>query len=158
MNIISRYAKIYYDVPKILNISMTEYILLDMISQLSKDRWCIKSITNIADDLSMSRNGVQKMKNRLIAKGLIEKNEYGHIRTTEAYHSVVRTFNERTTRLHDRTTQLYETVPLSGTKINNRLTKDNTNMVKEENRGVYSPAKEKLRKARLTGDWSYLTA
>jgi len=112
------YATLLYGIRKQLDITWNEYVYLDMVYHLSKDGWCYKSLDNVASDLGMVKSGVQKMRNRLIEKGLLKKNIKGHVKTTVMYHSVLRTPNERTTQETKRTTQYYAAVPLSTTKNN----------------------------------------
>jgi len=118
------YATLFYDIRRQLGLSWNEYIYLDMVYHLSKDGWCYKSLDNVADDLGMVKSGVQKMRNRLIEKGLLKKNIKGHVKTTVTYHSVLRLPNQRTTQETKRTTQYYSTVPLSTTKNNNKNNKE----------------------------------
>lgn len=118
------YATLFYHIRRELDLNWNEYIYLDMVYHLSKDGWCYKSLDNIADDLGMVKSGVQKMRNRLIERGLLKKNIKGHVKTTVTYHSVLRSPNERTTQETKRTTQYYAAVPLSTTKNNNKNNKE----------------------------------
>jgi predicted transcriptional regulator len=118
------YATVFYHIRKQLDLNWNEYIYLDMVYHLSKDGWCYKSLDNIADDLGMVKSGVQKMRNRLIEKGLLKKNIKGHVKTTVTYHSVLQSPKLGTTQETKRTTQYYAAVPLSTTKNNNKNNKE----------------------------------
>jgi len=76
------YATLLYGIRKQLDITWNEYVYLDMVYHLSKDGWCYKSLDNVASDLGMVKSGVQKMRNRLIEKGLLKKE---HQRTRKNY-------------------------------------------------------------------------
>lgn len=79
------YATLLYDVKRELGISWTEYVYLDMVYHLSHDGWCYKSVPNTAHDLGIDRSNVFRMRDRLIAMGLLKKNIRGHVKTTELY-------------------------------------------------------------------------
>lgn len=80
-----KYARLYYAVRRDLGISWTEYAYLDMIHQLSRDRWCNKSLKHVGDDLGLDRANVFRMRNRLIAKDLVVKDALGRVRTSVTY-------------------------------------------------------------------------
>jgi len=134
---INKYAHLEYEVLHKLDISIPEYWLLDMVYQLSRDGWCWKSLNSIANDMRMSKNGVIKMRDRLIEKGYLKKNIKGHLKTGVAYHSVYHLDKATYHSVQNRTTKFTDTVPLSSTKNNNEINIDN--------RGEYSANKEKLR-------------
>lgn len=122
---VNKYAHLEYRVLHELDISINEYWLLDMIYQLSRDGWCYKSLQSIADDMRLTKNGIVKMRDRLISRGLLKKNVKGHLKTEVSYNSVYRLdevdykkLTNRTTKLHNRTTKYNEIVQLSGTKNN----------------------------------------
>jgi len=79
------YATLLYDVRKKLDISVAEYFYLDMVHKLSYNRWCIKSLEHCAEDIGVSKFGLLKLRNRLIERGLIEKNLRGHLKVTTKY-------------------------------------------------------------------------
>lgn len=122
---VNKYAHLEYRVLHELDISINEYWLLDMVYQLSRDGWCYKSLNSIAQDMKLHKNGVVKMRDRLIKRKLLKKNIKGHLKTEVAYHSVYRLDKETYHSVTNRTTECVDTVPLSSTKNNNRLTKDN---------------------------------
>lgn len=126
------YATLFYHIRRELGLTWNEYIYLDMVYHLSKDGWCYKSLDNVANDLGMVKSGVVKLRDRLIDKGLIKKNIKGHVKTTVMYHSVVRLNENPYHSVTKRTTQEYGTVPLSGTKNNNKNNKEYKGI---ENRG-----------------------
>lgn len=121
---IGKYAHLEYEVLHKLEISITEYWYLDMVYQLSRDGWCFKSLENIAKDMRMTKNGVIKMRDRLIKRNLIEKNRKGYTRTSVMYNSVYRLDQASYNSVTNRTTEYTAAVQLSGTKINNETNKD----------------------------------
>ena len=121
---VNKYAHLEYRVLHELDISINEYWLLDMVYQLSRDGWCYKSLNSIANDMRLHKNGVVKMRDRLIKRKLLKKNIKGHLKTEVAYNSV-----------HQLDKQAYNSVPksvnsvhrggeLSATKNNNEINKD----------------------------------
>lgn len=143
-----KYATLMYDVLYSLDITINEYFYLDMVYHLSRDGWCYKSLTNIAYDMRLHKNGIIKIRDRLIEKGLIKKSIKGHVKTTVKYHSVLRQPSGTYHSVTNRTTQYNAGVPLSSTKNNSKNNKDN--------RGLKSRNKERIRQAIKTGDWSLL--
>ncbi len=131
------YATLFYHIRKELGINWGEYIYLDMVYHLSKDGWCYKSLENVAEDMGMAKSGVVKMRDRLIAKGLLKKSIKGYVKTTVMYHKVIRTDQSSYHKVNKPYHKVVQSVPLSSTKNNNRITIDN--------RGEYSANKEKLR-------------
>lgn len=136
---VNKYAHLEYRVLHELDISINEYWYLDMVYQLSRDGWCYKSLQSIADDMKLSKQGVVKMRDRLIQRGLIKKNIKGHVKTEVAYNSVYRldevtykSTKNRTTKFTERTTKYNGTVQLSSTKNNkeNKKRLDNLEGIK----------------------------
>ena len=119
-----KYATLMYDVLHALDITINEYFYLDMVYHLSRDGWCYKSLVNIAEDMRLHKNGVIKIRDRLIEKGLIKKNIKGYVKTTVMYHSVVRQPSKPYHSVTNRTTQYDARVPLSSTKNNNENNKE----------------------------------
>jgi hypothetical protein len=119
---VNKYAHLEYEVLHKLQISINEYWLLDMVYQLSRDGWCYKSLSNIATDMRLTKNGVIKMRDRLISRGLLKKNMKGNLKTEVAYNSVYRLDKESYNSVTNRTTKYTASVQLSGTKNNNRIT------------------------------------
>ncbi len=145
---VNKYAHLEYETLHRLDISINEYWLLDMIYHLSRDGWCYKSLSAIAFDMKLHKNGVIKMRDRLIKRGLLKKNMKGHLKTEVAYHSVYRLEKEPYHSVTNRTTKCNDTVPLSSTKNNNENNKDySENVLKSKNR---------IKQAIVTGDWSAL--
>ena len=143
-----KYATLLYGVLHELEITIPEYFYLDMVYHLSRNGWCYKSLSSVAKDMRMHRNGVQKMKNRLIEMGLLKKSIKGYVKTTDMYHSVLRQPQQSSHSVTNRNTQYYATIPLSGTKNNNKNNIDN--------RGKKSKNKEHIRQALLSKDWGKL--
>src|SRR5438093_1066290 len=83
------YATLLYDVRKKLDINWNEYVYLDMVQKLHiRQSWCTKSLDNCAKDIGITRRGLIKIKNKLLERGLIEKNIRGHVKVTSKYTSV----------------------------------------------------------------------
>ncbi len=130
------YATLLYEVLKELEVSISEYFYLDMVHKLSYQRWCIKSLDNCAEDMRISKRGLIKLRDRLITRGLLEKNAQGHLRVTAQYTEVA------VNKVHHSSTQPVNLVPksvnlvpksvnlvhrigeLSSPKNNNRVTKE----------------------------------
>lgn len=123
-DITPKYATLMYDNLHKLEVTITEYFYLDMVYHLSRDGWCYKSLDSIAADMRMHRNGVQKMKDRLVERGLLKKNIKGHVKTTVTYHSVLQQPSKSSHSVTNHHTQYDRTVPLSVTKNNNENNKD----------------------------------
>lgn len=140
-----KYATLLYEVRKRLDISIAEYFYLDMVYHLSHDGWCYKSLDNIGDDMGLSRIGVVKLRDRLIKKGLIKKNIKGHVKTGEAYNLVIRSDDSAYNKVTKPYNKVYPSVKQSIPKNNNRITIENRDFEKEDNRGAFSPAKERVR-------------
>lgn len=123
------YATLLYEVRKGLNITIAEYFYIDMVYHLSKNDkgWCYKSLDSIAYDMGITKNGVVKLRDRMIERGFIKKSKFGHVKTTDMYNSVVRGGKKPYNSVTNRTTQYNAGVQLSGTKNNNRRT-ENTGM------------------------------
>lgn len=131
------YATLLYGVRKELDITIAEYYYIDMVYHLSRNEkgWCYKSLESIADDMGMSKNGVVKMRNRLIERGFIKKSIKGYTKTTEMYHSVVRGDNKAYNSVTKRTTKYTSAVQLSGTK-NNKENNKEKGVEKKDYRGT----------------------
>lgn len=133
---VPRYATVLYEVRKKLDVSFSEYIYLDMVHKLSYQRWCTKSLQNCADDLGISRRAIINMKNRLLERGLLEKNLRGHLRVTDKYTGVA------VHKLHQTPHMVVNKVPKMVKKLhstgeetslienNNRITKNNSEPAK----------------------------
>lgn len=161
-----RYATLLYDVRSALGISIQEYFYLDMVYFLSrKTGWCFKSLTAIADDMGMKKNGVMYLRDRLVEQKLLERNAKGHVRTTQKYEDIaiinrgsVQKLNDENPQTFKNRTQRSKIVPqrskierVTGGENNKRKTVRNTSSDfdlengEAGNRGAYSPAKERLR-------------
>lgn len=81
-----RYATLLYDVRKRLDISFTEYILLDMIYHLSfRTGYCYKSPLRMGEDLGIAKRSVNRLILSLVKKGLLERLTDCTVRVTEVY-------------------------------------------------------------------------
>lgn len=136
---VNKYAHLEYRVLHELDISINEYWLLDMVYQLSRDGWCYKSLNSIATDMRLHKNGVVKMRDRLIKRKLLKKNIKGHLKTEVAYHSVYRLDKETYYSVTNRTTKCVDAVPLSSTKNNNE------NNLEIEDKSLAEVAKNRIR-------------
>jgi hypothetical protein len=142
---VNKYAHLQYEVLHKLEISINEYWFLDMVYQLSRDGWCYKSLENIALDMRLTKNGIVKLRDRLIDRGLITKGRKGRIKTSVMYNSVYLVDKESYNSVTNRTTKYNAAVQLSGTKNNNRITIEKEINKEKDFRGTFSPNKEKLR-------------
>ena len=81
-----KYTTIHYQLLRELDISATEYILLDIVNRLSKDdRWCRLSKGSFALDLNTSERNVYKIIARVLDKKLISKGRNGNLKTTNKF-------------------------------------------------------------------------
>lgn len=153
-----RYATLLYEVRRLLNVSFTEYVYLDMVHKLSYDRWCNKSLEHTGEDLGITKRAVINMRDRLIDRGLLKRNDKGGLKVTETYVNVaIKTVdNSRKSavnKLPRSVNKLHFVGEQTSPKNNNRNTEnikkglkgvDNSSV--GDHRGAYSPAKERLRK------------
>lgn len=116
------YATVFYHIRENLDISWAEYIYLDMVYHLSREGWCYKSLENVSKDMGMGKTGVVKMRDRLISKNLLKKSIKGYVKTTDMYHKVIRIQEAPYHKVEKPYHLVNPTVPLSGTKNNNRIT------------------------------------
>lgn len=79
-----KYAHLEYEVREQLNISWSDYVLLDMIYHLSRNRWCNKKQKKIAQDMGLTVRGIRKTLIRLEKDGLLKQSEKGY-KTTSKY-------------------------------------------------------------------------
>lgn len=81
-----RYTTVFHVIRKKFDISIITYAVIDSIHKLShtnpKYYYCTQSKENIAEFLGVSRRTVFYSIEEALEKGLIEKNEKGHLRTT----------------------------------------------------------------------------
>ncbi len=129
-----RYSTILYEVREKLDVSLAEYVYLDMVHQLSHQRWCTKTLTNIGKDMGVSRIGVFKLNKRLLDRGYIEKNKAGHVRTTEVYNKVILDAKEPYNKVTESLNKVIPAVKQSYTKNYNRITKNNYSELNSSNR------------------------
>jgi len=124
---IGKYAHLEYETLHKLEITIPEYWYLDMVYQLSRDGWCWKSLDNIATDMRMTKNGVFKMRDRMIERGFLTKGRGGKVKTSVKYNSVYRLDKQAYNSVTKRDTQYNNGVQLSITKNNNETNIDNKN-------------------------------
>lgn len=129
-----KFAQLQYHVLHDFKLSIAEYFLLDMVYYLSRDRWCNKSLESIAYDMRLTKNGVVKMRDRLIHRKLLLKDLKGRLRTSVLYNSVYLEEPNSYNSVTRRTTEYNAAVQLSGTKNNNRITLELSSPKKEFNK------------------------
>lgn len=120
----AKFAHLQYEVLHKLEISINEYWFLDMVYQLSRSGMCYKSLESIAKDMRLTKNGVVKLRDRLILRELIIKDRKGRLKTSVMYNSVYRADSKTYNSVQNRTTKYNGAVQLSGTKINNEINKE----------------------------------
>ena len=159
-----KYTTILHKERKILQLSVIEYTIADMIYHLSSNPkaptpgWCTKCRDNMAEDIGFSKRGLQGAISRLIQKNIIERNEKGHVRTTSFWYEIVieKKGGEQTSwgvnKLHGGGEQ---TSPLGVNKLhpiyiedNNRINSDVVDNKKEE-KSFPNPVEESFPPERL---------
>lgn len=87
------YTTIIHPIRRALNIGPLDYCVLDSVYRLSKNvkfgGWCVMSKKQMADDLCISERAIFKILKTLEEKELIEKNEFGHLRTKDLWNELV---------------------------------------------------------------------
>lgn len=71
-----------------MGVSFTEYIVLEGIAHLSNQEkypWCVVPRRDLADFYDLSVRGFQKIIERMEKAGFVERNESGHLRTTDLW-------------------------------------------------------------------------
>lgn len=151
-NIIKKYSTIDYAVLKKLDVSPNELAYLDMIYYLSKagSDWCYKSLQAIATDLNLGKSTIQSMRDRLLKKELITRNQKGYVKTTEAIHlsysenrgSVRYSYDQlkNRTKFNTHRTKSEQNRTKSGTKNNNRIT------IRNKDKKLSTNLKDELKK------------
>lgn len=112
------YCTILYDKRAELNISIAEYFYLDMVDKLSrKTGWCHKTVENCARDMGVSKRGLIVMRERLIKRGLLERNAAKYVRVTSAFTEVAvyKVHQEQKNTVH-KVPRLVKKVHLNGEK------------------------------------------
>lgn len=132
----SRFAHLQYEVLHTFEISINEYWFLDMVYQLSRSGWCYKSLESIARDMRLTKNGVVKLRDRMITRKLVEKDRKGRLKTSVTYNLVYRVNPTTYNSVQNRTTKYNAGVQLSGTKNNNRYTENRVLSDFSENKGI----------------------
>lgn len=152
-----RYATLYYHVLKDLDISINEYVLLDMIFKLSiRDGYCYKTRTSMAEDLGFTRRGVQKLIAKLVDKELLIRHKDG-FKVTEAYIEVAEV--ERVNKVRTYDSSGANKVPNTANKVRGgceQSTTKNNNRITKNNKGEFSENKERIKEALRVGRLSTL--
>lgn len=144
-NVRPRYCTVLYDLMQRLQVSIVEYVYLDMVFQLSRRGYCFKSLQSIADDLGMSKAGMHDVKRRMLAAGWIEENRQKHVRTTADYDKlqldlwtfVRNSYDERSIST-TRRSNIERNRSISVPKNNNRITIENKQIQKFNSNGTVS--------------------
>jgi hypothetical protein len=86
------YTTVIHPLRKALNLSVNEYCLLEAIRNLANKKkynyYCVMSKQGLADGLDVSRRFVHKSISMFLLRGFIEKNNKGHVRTSDAYNEL----------------------------------------------------------------------
>lgn len=98
--------------------------------------------------MRLTKNGVVKLRDRLIERGLVLKDKKGRLKTSVMYNSVYLVSPKSYNSVQNRTTEYNGAVQLSGTKNNNKNNKDN--------KGQFSNNKERIKQALKSGKLSLL--
>lgn len=96
-----RFTTIYHPIRIELGLNVNEYVVLDSIHQLSHKPahpWCTQSKDEIATYTGISRRTVFRAIETGMEKGLIEKNERGDVRSTEAWFNTVQLYKQKTSK------------------------------------------------------------
>jgi hypothetical protein len=86
-----RYTMIWHAVRQQLDLTVAEYVMCDIIHGLSSNRgavpgWCYASKESLGKNLGITRQGAQKIIDRLLDKGLVEADpETNYLRATEKW-------------------------------------------------------------------------
>ena len=152
-NLVPKYAHLEYRVLHDMEISISEYFLLDMIFRLSGNGhyWCNKKLDNIAFDMKITKRGVQKLRDRLIERGLLIKGVGNRLKTSDKWnkvHYLEESQLQKVNKVHPKWNKVHPKVEQSSSKTpvenNKRLTLDYSENEKEEN-NAYSERKQKVR-------------
>lgn len=89
MSVSKKYSTIDYSVLKILDVTPNEMAYIDMVYYLSRSgsEWCFKSLQSVADDLNIGKSTVKSMRDRLIDREILIRNDIGYVMTTELVHN-----------------------------------------------------------------------
>jgi len=95
------YTTIHHETRKSLGLSANEYMIADLIYNLQNNPkskhpgWCYASKDSLADTLGLTRNGIQKLVNKLVKLKLLERDgEQSHLRTTQDWYEKVVCINQ----------------------------------------------------------------
>lgn len=86
-----RYTMIWHSVRRKLELSVIEYVVADVIHGLSGNRgpvpgWCYASRSTLGEIVGLTRQGVDKVINRLIEKQILEADdETGYLRASDRW-------------------------------------------------------------------------
>lgn len=83
-----KYTVILHEIRRQLGLSHAEYAVVEGIGHLSNQArfpWCTVSKDGLADFYGFTTRGLQKIVERMIELGLLERNDRGHLRTTQKW-------------------------------------------------------------------------
>lgn len=130
--VVPKYAHLEYRVLHELDISITEYFLLDMVYRLSRSGWCNKKLENIAFDMRLSRRAVIDNRNRLIERKLLIKGIGNRLKTSEKVQKVYLLDESELIKSADSSKKVQmlhlesaDNVSKTDTRLTNRITKSN---------------------------------
>ncbi|MDQ0825392.1 hypothetical protein QFZ60_001565 [Arthrobacter sp. B2I5] len=132
------YALLKYRVLEQLDVSIAEYFYLDMVHQLSHNRWCTKSVEEAAKHMRITSRGLQKMRTRLIDAGYLRRNIKGHLKTTDKYFDIV-TANRGVNKVRRGVNKVPPGGEQSSYKNNNRMTENTGASASEVLNRLYKP-------------------
>lgn len=88
------YTTILHERREKLGLSVLEYCIADTVYKLSRPI-CYLSRTKMAKLFGITKMGTIKAIDRLVEKGIIEKNEEGHLTTTQKWYTEVEAYEEQ---------------------------------------------------------------
>jgi len=102
-NEIPSYTLILHGPRKKMGLTMAEYAIAEAVYHLQHNPvvsgWCFASRTKLADIIGQSRRAVFNMIDKLVEKGLLDRQEEtGYLRTTATWYKEVVVFREKTTK------------------------------------------------------------
>jgi hypothetical protein len=133
------YTTIIHHLREQLKITSNEYIVADTIHKTSNTKdypYCKIGREKIAKCAGISRRAVIKIINKLENKGLIERNEKDHLRTTELWAKTVDYDSELSSQLKEQSAQM----TMSEVHTKNELSSHNNNKISinDNNKDIYT--------------------
>lgn len=157
-----KFCTLLYSVREELDVSVSEYVYLDMVYYLSRNGWCYKSLESIGQDLSMRKSAIFYMRNRLIKRGLLEINAQKQVRTTDMWHNALarHPFNVQKMNSNRSKSTLNRSISelerSKSVKITDARNTYRNTIEYIDNRGLKSKNKELIKKALQTHNFGLL--